>query len=78
MGASMASTWSCVRPVTLNVRQSMPLSGAGGMPHSSIHATSCWLVWRPAAPPYTMKLIQPSMHGQNARMRAPVIERPVM
>ena len=25
-----------------------------------------------------MKLIQPSLHGQNARMHAPVTDRPVM
>ena len=67
-----------MRLVTLKVRQSIRFKGSDDIPVSSIQATSCWLVWRPAAPPYTMKLIQPSLQGQNARIRAPVIERPVM
>ena len=53
-------------------------AGRVARPARCIHATSCSLVRRPAAPPYRMKFRWPSRHGQKTRYCAPVTERPVM
>ena len=55
IGASSASTSACVARVGSQRAQSMDASGPSAAPRSRIHATSCSLVRRPAAPPYRMK-----------------------